>query len=1284
MIYIKLIDYKIKASVSSFYCFLLFIAFISTTPSLAQQNNAGIHFQAIARDLALNPVNSRPIYVKATILNKGINGTALFSEFHQVNTDKSGVFNIAIGNGRWLEGAFNTIDQIDWASGIYFLNLKISITPIAPSSNWNYDQEWIDLGSSVFGVVPYAFNVIGDKNRAIDTSILNKKLSIADTLKMLSPYSKIASTPSLNIFNTSLDKKVNISDSLLVYVTPTQLNTKTFDTILFSNRINERLKYNDTAYLSNRINERLKYTDTVYLSNRINEKLFPSDTIFLSNRINNRLQISDTIYMSDRILLRELLTNKSVDMNLITDYTDEKYPSVKATKDYVDNQISMGAADASISMKGIIQLTGDLTGTASDPRIVNNAITTNKVLDAAITDAKIASGIQASKVGLANVTNHAQLYSLNGLTAQVQSFATPGSVGLAPNWSSIGTAHTLNIPMANASSVTAGLLSKTEYDKFNTAANSNINTISTNGNSGMAVLTGQTLNIPNYSIAGISGLVNPNFILAGPSTGAAGSAQYRALVSDDIPNHAANTSGNANTSTKLQNARSINTVVFDGTQDIIIKSSTTNKLDFSTNGLGANGTESFDGSINKTISYNTVGAAPKIGSSDITTLGIITAGTWTGNVLGASFGGAGTVSGILKANGNGLVTAASSSSDYQVPLSFTSPLNNTSNTISISQATTNSAGYVSASDWNTFNDKISTTEKAAANGVATLNASGKIPTSQIPAVSFSSGYVVSSQSAMLALSGAVVGSIAIRTDNSKNYVLSASDPSVLGNWLELLMPAAVSSVNGYTTGSIVLTSSDINEGTNLYYTNARVRTAVDGFLGGDAPISYNSGTGKISIVPSSTSANGYLSAVDWNTFNNKMSPFGSQTANAIYAAPNGIAGTPSFRILLAADIPTLNQSTTGNAATSNALLNARNINGVSFNGTADITIPSNTANAITFNNSGLGVASATSFNGSSPVIISYNSIGALPTIGATTITTLGTISTGIWNATKIDSIYGGAGKVEGLMKANGSGLVTRAVLGTDYEAPLSFTSPLTRTANAISIQTATTSNSGILSSSDWQLFNNKQSTIAAGKGVTITGGGNTINIGQAVDTASTPIFAGITLPRLNVSGLVANSAAGVLSTVGATGLGLVVRQTAPTLVTPVLGVATATSINAGTITATSSIASNGDITAKRFILTMPTSIGATLTTNIDLSLGNVFTVTLSVNITSLTFTNQAVGTYLIKFVQDATGGRTVSFPLSWKWAGGVVPTLTATGDKLDIVTLVYDGTTFYATIVKNF
>jgi len=73
-------------------------------------------------------------------------------------------------------------------------------------------------------------------------------------------------------------------------------------------------------------------------------------------------------------------------------------------------------------------------------------------------------------------------------------------------------------------------------------------------------------------------------------------------------------------------------------------------------------------------------------------------------------------------------------------------------------------------------------------------------------------------------------------------------------------------------------------------------------------------------------------------YGDTQNPYASKTANYFLASPNGSAGVPTFRAIVAADIPTLNQNTTGNAATASALQTARNINGVSFNGTADITV----------------------------------------------------------------------------------------------------------------------------------------------------------------------------------------------------------------------------------------------------------------------------------------------------------------------------------------------------------
>lgn len=57
------------------------------------------------------------------------------------------------------------------------------------------------------------------------------------------------------------------------------------------------------------------------------------------------------------------------------------------------------------------------------------------------------------------------------------------------------------------------------------------------------------------------------------------------------------------------------------------------------------------------------GDAP-ISASSAAFSGTITSGTWNGSVVGSAYGGAGSVTGILKANGSGTVSAASSGTDY--------------------------------------------------------------------------------------------------------------------------------------------------------------------------------------------------------------------------------------------------------------------------------------------------------------------------------------------------------------------------------------------------------------------------------------------------------------------------------------------------------------------------------------------------------------------------------------------------------------------------------------------
>ena len=93
-----------------------------------------------------------------------------------------------------------------------------------------------------------------------------------------------------------------------------------------------------------------------------------------------------------------------------------------------------------------------------------------------------------------------------------------------------------------------------------------------------------------------------------------------------------------------------------------------------------------------------------------------------------------------------------------------------------------------------------------------------MPSSQIPAISFSSVDVVNSQAAMLSFTSGtglstdrLIGSIVVRLDSSKNFVLANLPPSNRSNWVELVNPdAPVKTVNGLT-GYINLKKANIED-----------------------------------------------------------------------------------------------------------------------------------------------------------------------------------------------------------------------------------------------------------------------------------------------------------------------------------------------------------------------------------------------------------------------------------------------------------------------------------------
>ena len=151
-----------------------------------------------------------------------------------------------------------------------------------------------------------------------------------------------------------------------------------------------------------------------------------------------------------------------------------------------------------------------------------------------------------------------------------------------------------------------------------------------------------------------------------------------------------------------------------------------------------------------------------------------------------------------------------------------------------------------------------------------------------------------------------------QSDGAGGYVTkSVTGANIIGSKQDTLISGTnIKTVNSTTLlGSGDLTvQPTLVSGTNIKTINS------NSILGsGDLVI-----TGGVSSVSATTPivATGTTTPVISlaSSYGDTQNPYGSKTANNILAAPNGTAGVPTFRAIVGADIPTLNQNTTGTAA----------------------------------------------------------------------------------------------------------------------------------------------------------------------------------------------------------------------------------------------------------------------------------------------------------------------------------------------------------------------------------
>jgi hypothetical protein len=205
------------------------------------------------------------------------------------------------------------------------------------------------------------------------------------------------------------------------------------------------------------------------------------------------------------------------------------------------------------------------------------------------------------------------------------------------------------------------------------------------------------------------------------------------------------------------------------------------------------------------------------------------------------------------------------------------------------------------------------------------------------------------------IDSAVAGSVTVTTDTTLTKTTGSSLGATSSQYAIII--ASPASANITITAPAASKSYIINNTSGTYtvkIVGAGPTTGVTLAVNEKAIVAWNGSdfvkisssivaTGTVTAVTGTSpvvSSGGTAPAISLaSSYGDTQNPYASKTANNILAAPNGSAGVPTFRALVAADIPTLNQSTTGSAGSvANTLNISSPLSGSSFNGSAATTI----------------------------------------------------------------------------------------------------------------------------------------------------------------------------------------------------------------------------------------------------------------------------------------------------------------------------------------------------------
>jgi len=414
----------------------------------------------------------------------------------------------------------------------------------------------------------------------------------------------------------------------------------------------------------------------------------------------------------------------------------------------------------------------------------------------------------------------------------------------------------------------------------------------------------------------------------------------------------------------------------------------------------------------------------------------------------------GTVSGVTKAMvGLGNVD---NTTDLLKPISTA-----TQSALNLKYDASNPSGYISGVTSGQITTALGYTpensaNKGIANGYASLDNGGLIPSTQLP--SYVDDVLEYTNLASFPVTG-TTGKIYVDLATNKIYRWSGStyievSPTVGTIWggitgtlsnqtdLQNVLNAKQASLSG--TGFVKSTAGTISYDTNTYLTSSSATTTY---------VPYTGASGNVNLGTNNISANNFL-----NAFSN-ITASGTQVVLTVASAPEIVVNGSGGQTIKLPDATTLANGASflfNNNQSSGAILVNNNSN------TLVVSVPSGGyCEVVLIDNSTAAGSYDRHFHAPSNVSWSTN-----------TFDYVGSITSATWNGNAIAINRGGTGATSAstaLSNLGGIGLTS-----------LSATSPIvyTNTTGVISIPVATTSVSGYLSSTDWTTFNNKANALS--------------------------------------------------------------------------------------------------------------------------------------------------------------------------------------------------------------